>query len=259
MPEYAYKAARADGAMISGKMEADDEIQLAANLQQSGLYLIEARQDYWLQLQKFFDEHTIGRLSRRELVEFCNNLAVMLKAGVPLTRSLEELGSDSENKTLKRALERVNRDILAGSTFTQALHKRRVFPELFCNLVEIGEHSGNLDAVLRDLAEHYKKIDDLIRNTRKALIYPAFILLALVLAAYVFLTMVFPPLFELLEQFKVPLPTVTRVVMAVSDTLKQHGFLYLALAVGGAITYIIMRRYHTPNAGSTGSSSICHH
>ncbi len=245
MPEYAYKAARADGTMVSGTMEADDELQLASRLQQNGLFLIEVRQDYWRRLQRFLDEHAVGRLSRRELVEFCNNLAVMLKAGVPLTRSLEELGSDSENKTLKRALERINQDILAGSTFTQALHKRRVFPELFCNLVEIGEHSGNLDQVLRDLAEHYKKIDDLVRNTRKALIYPAFILLALLLAAYVFLTMVFPPLFELLEQFDVPLPAVTRVVMAVSHTLKAHGFLLLGGALGFALLIFLMRRYRT--------------
>ncbi len=241
MPEFAYKAAGADGSIIKGSLVAHDEAQLAARLSAEGLFLIEARQDKLKQLLNRLDDFAVGSLTRRDLIEFCNNLAVMLKAGVPLVRSLDELGSDSENKILRKALKKIVAGIMGGDSFSQALTKTGSFPKLFVSLVEIGEESGNLDRTLSDMAIHYKKIDVLIRNVRKALIYPCFIMVALLLAAYVFLAKVFPPLFELLEQFEVPLPTVTKVIMAISESFKASGHWYGLGIVLFIIFFIAMR------------------
>ncbi len=241
MPEFAYKAAQADGSIVKGSQVAHDEAQLAARLSNEGLFLIEVRQNKLQQLWHQLDDFAVGSLSRRDLVEFCNNLSVMLKAGVPLVRSIDELGSDSENKILRKALKKIVADIRSGDSFSQALTKSGSFPKLFVSLAEIGEQSGNLDRTLNDMAVHYKKIDDLIRNVRKALIYPCFIMVALILAAYVFLAMVFPPLFELLTQFEVPLPTVTKVVMAISESLKTSGHWYALGIILLIIIFLAMR------------------
>lgn len=241
MPEFSYKAAGADGLIIKGSQVAHDETQLAARLSAEGLFLIEARQDKFKQFLNYLDDFAVGSLSRRDLIEFCNNLSVMLRAGVPLVRSLDELGSDSENKILRKALKKIVAGIMAGDSFSQALTKTGAFPKLFVSLVEIGEESGNLDRTLSDMSIHYKKIDVLIRNVRKALIYPCFILLALLLAAYVFLTKVFPPLFELLEQFEVPLPTVTKVIMAISESFKASGYWYGLGIIFFVIIFFAMR------------------
>ncbi|MEA1923204.1 MAG: type II secretion system F family protein [Pseudomonadota bacterium] len=241
MPEFAYKAANAEGSIIKGSQVATDEVQLAARLQAQGLFLIEARQDKLKQLLNRLDDFAVGGLSRRDLVEFSNNLSVMLRAGVPLVRSLDELGSDSDNKVLRKALKKIVNDIMGGDGFSQALTKSGAFPKLFVSLAEIGEQSGNLDRTLSDMAIHYKKIDELIRNVRKALIYPCFIMLALFLAAYVFLAKVFPPLFELLTQFDVPLPTVTKVIMAISESFQDYGLWYALAIVLFVVLFIAMR------------------
>ncbi len=241
MPEFSYKAAQADGSIIKGRQTATDELQLASRLQSQGLFLIEAREDKLRQFLGKLEDFSIGSLSRRDLVELSNNLAVMLKAGVPLVRSLDELSLDSDNKILRKALKRVVSDIMGGDSFSQALTKSGAFPKLFVSLAEIGEQSGNLDRTLADMAVHYKKIDTLIRNVRKALIYPCFILLALLLAAYVFLAKVFPPLFELLTQFDVPLPTVTKVIMAVSQSFQDNGLWYALGLVLFVVIIIAMR------------------
>jgi type II secretory pathway component PulF len=151
------------------------------------------------------------------------------------------LGSDSENKILRKALKNIVANIMGGDSFSQSLSKTGSFPKLFVSLAEIGEESGGLDRTLADMAIHYKKIDVLIRNVRKALIYPCFIMAALLLAAYVFLAKVFPPLFELLEQFEVPLPTVTKVIMAISESFKSSGHWY-GLGIILLITLFIAMR-----------------
>lgn len=241
MPEFAYKAANSDGSIVKGSHTAHDEVQLAARLKEEGLFLIEVREDKLRQFLNRLDDFAVGSLSRRDIIEFSNNLSVMLKAGVPLVRCLDELGSDSENKILRKALKKTVTSIMNGDGFSQALTKSGAFPKLFVSLAEIGEQSGNLDQTLSDMAIHYKKIDTLIRNVRKALIYPCFIMLALLLAAYVFLAKVFPPLFELLTQFEVPLPTVTKVIMAISQSFQSSGHWY-ALAIVLFIVFIVIMR-----------------
>ena len=93
-----------------------------------------------------------------------------------------------------------------------------------------------------DLARHYKRIDDLVKNVRKALMYPAFVIFALGLAGYVFLAVVFPPLFQLLEDFKVPLPMVTVIVMGVSNGLRNNGLLILAGLIVLIVFFFFGRR-----------------
>jgi type II secretory pathway component PulF len=135
-------------------------------------------------------------------------------------------------------------NISAGDSLYQAMGKRpRDFSPLFINLIQIGEETGELSDIFLNIAIHYKRIDDLVRNVRKAMIYPAFVLVALIIAAFVFLTLVFPPLFSLLIEFDVELPMITKIVMAVSSSLKEFWVAY----VGGIAVFVvlvtILRRY----------------
>ena len=243
MPDYAFKAADASGAIVRGTRFANNERDLAAAIRSSGLHLLEARegkqQEFLTALQNFH----IGGISRRDLVEFSNNMGVMFRAGVPLINALDELRADSENKYFKKILGEVIEDIEGGDPLHDAMAKKpKVFPQLYTNVIQIGENTGSLDSVFFDLAKHYKRIDDLVRNVRKAMAYPIFVLFALLLAAFVFLTLVFPPLFGLLRDFNVPLPTVTRVVMAVSDTLRLGWMWIFGGLFALIVAFIIARR-----------------
>lgn len=244
MPDYVYKATDAMGSIVKGTRFAHTPDELAALIRASGLRLLEFKEVRKQEFLRALGEIHVGGIKRRDLIEFSNNMGVMFRAGVPLLNALEELRQDAESKFMKKILGEIIEDIQAGDTLHEAMAKRpRVFPPLYTNVVQIGENTGGLDQVFFDLAKHYKRIDDLIKNVRKAMVYPAFVLLALLLAGFVFLTMVFPPLFTLLEDFKVPLPTITKVVMAVSGVLTEHGGKLGLLILALIIAYIWGRRY----------------
>ena len=240
MPDYAYKAADANGAVVKGIKYANNERELAVSIKATGLHLLEANETKAQQFLKSLEGFSIGGISRRTLVEFSNNMGVMFRAGVPLINALDELRQDQDSKFFQKVLAGIIADIQSGDSLADAMGKRPgVFPKLYVSVVQIGANTGGLDRVFFDLARHYKRIDDLVKNVRKAMAYPAFVVVALIVAAFVFLTLVFPPLFQLLEDFKVPLPMVTRVVMAVSSALRDHWLLFLVglvVLVGGFFT-----------------------
>ena len=244
MPDYSYKAADSRGAIIKGIYFANNGQELANYLKSAGLHLIEFKEAKARQFLKLFEDIQIGGVSRRELVEFSNNMGVMFKAGIPLVQSFNELREDTENRYFKKALGEIINDIEAGDTLYEAMGKKpRIFPELYIRVIQIGENTGRMDSAFFDLARHFKRIDDLVKNVRKALIYPSFVVLALIGASFVFLTMVFPPLFSMLTDFDVPLPTITKVVMAVSNTLKDHGLIVLLCIIVFGVLFIGLRRY----------------
>lgn len=246
MPDYAYKAADTSGTIVKGVRFANNEDELAVYLKDAGLYLVEFKEARAQELRDILEGIQIGGVARRDLVEFSNNMGVMIKAGVPLITGLNELREDTDNKLLKKVLGHLIEDIQGGDNLHVAMGKQpKVFPELYVNVIQIGESTGGLDTSFFDLARHYKRIDDLIRNVRKAMIYPAFVIIALIGASIVFLTLVFPPLFTLLIEFEVPLPTVTKVVMAVSEVLQARWLVILLCVVVAVIIFFLLRRYKT--------------
>lgn len=247
MPDFFYKAADATGTITKGVRFAHNREELIHRMRESGLHLLEAREAKARQLLKFLEGIQVGGLNRRQLIDFSNNMAVMLRAGIPLVNALDELREDAESKYMKNVLSEIIENIQEGDSLHEALAKRpRDFPNLYVNVVAIGEQTGNLDSVFLDLAQQYKRIDDLIRNVRKALIYPSFVFVAVILAAFVFLTMVFPPLFTMLKEFDVPLPTVTKVLIAVSGTMKAYWGVMLAATIGFVILFLVLRRFEKP-------------
>jgi len=246
MPDYTYKAADTGGAIVKGIRFANNEDELAIHLKDAGLYLVEFKEARAREIRDILEGIQIGGVNRRDLVEFSNNMGVMVKAGVPLMTALNELREDIDIKYFKKILGQMIEDIQAGDNLYVAMSKQsKAFPDLYVNVIQIGENTGSLDTAFFDLARHYKRIDDLIRNVRKAMIYPAFVIIALIVATVVFLALVFPPLFTLLLEFDVPLPTVTKVVMAVSEVLQTSWLLVLLCTVGFVIIFFLLRRYKT--------------
>lgn len=246
MPDYSYKAADSAGAVIKGVRFAGTPQELATILKSNNLFMLDCWERKDMGVFNRLAEIQIGGVSRRDLVEFSRNMGVMLRAGVTLTNSLGELRQDLDSKYFQKVIAKMIEDLQAGDNLQEAMRKQpKVFPELYVNAVAIGETTGNLDAIFFDLARHYKRIDDLVSNVRKAMIYPAFVLFALILASFIFLTVVFPPLFQLLLEFEVELPTVTIVVMAVSEFLQQQWPGILVGLVVFIILFIAARRNKT--------------
>jgi type II secretory pathway component PulF len=246
MPNFLYKATDASGMIVTGSRTAASETELAAHLHQAGLHLLEYKRTRFRALRTFLETISLGGVSRRDLIDFSNNMGVMLRAGVPLVQSLFELQEDMGNLYFKKVIKSLVDNITAGDSLNEAMAKApKTFPEIYVNVIAIGEETGLLDNAFFDLARHFKRLDDLILQTRKAFIYPSFVLLALFLAAWVYLSMVFPLLFSLLEQFEVTLPLITIVIQAFSNFVQVWWPLIFLVLIILALLFVLSRRINT--------------
>jgi type IV pilus assembly protein PilC len=237
MPQYAYKAVDSRGNMVKGRRVADSELELADLLRRTGMELLKARPISSLRLFSSLQNVQFGSVSRMELIEFSNNIGVMLKGGVPLVEALSELREDQSNRYFKNILDNIVEQIEGGLSLNEALKNHpKAFPKVYANIVEIGENSGRLDNVFFDLARHFKRIEDLAKNARKAMIYPAAVLLILIAVSIFFLVKVFPTMFALLTAFKVEkLPPLTSAFLWLS-TFLQDNLLWIFL---GGVAFVI--------------------
>ncbi|MBF0625470.1 MAG: type II secretion system F family protein [Magnetococcales bacterium] len=181
---------------------------------------------------KFFQQP----ITRAELGEALVNVSVMLRAGVPLLGALEDSIADHDNPTLSRLGKEIIMRVEGGSSLTDAVASYPdVFPSSMIFLIRLGEESGSLERTIKDAGEHLKRMDRIMKDTRSALIYPAFIFTAIFGAMAFWLIIVVPVLQDLFRQQELKLPEMTLVVMAIGDFL-AHYVLYL---VGGIVAFIM--------------------
>lgn len=244
MPEFVYKAIDAQGRIIRGRRNANSVSELELSLQRNGLELLTAREVSKGVLGQIGRLLSIGRVRRSELIEFSNNMQVMLTAGVPLVDAMMELRSEQSNRFFARVIDQLIEDVQSGENLKRAMDKwPGCFPPLYANVIEIGENTGRLDSVFGDLVLHYKRVDDLQKNARKAMIYPFFVLLTLIFVAIVFLGKVFPVIFRMFEEFQIKeLPAVTRLFLSLSHFIQDSWLLIIGAIILFFVLVTILRR-----------------
>jgi type II secretory pathway component PulF len=232
MPQFRYKAIDTRGKIVSGSLVTNNQQELAERLRRSGLELLKARS---LSSKSGFESLTtlqFGRVSRVELIEFSNNMGVMLRAGVSLVDALSELREDQGNRYFKNILDSTIQQLESGDPLNRALKKHpRVFSDIYCNIIEIGENTAKLDNVFLDLARHLKRIDSLVKNARKAMIYPVTVLVLLIGISVFFLVKLFPTMFGMLTAFDVKeIPPMTAGFLWLSNFF-QDNLLWIFIGV----------------------------
>lgn len=173
------------------------------------------------------------RVKVKDLAIFCKQLHTMLAAGMPLITALDVLASQSENKTLSVTTKEIGIMVQKGDVLSTAMKKYpKVFPKLLTNMVESGELTGNLDQVLLKMSEHYTKENKINSKIKSAMMYP--LILSLLATGVVIFLLVFimPTFLEMFQSSDVPLPTPTKVLLGISDALKQFWYLFIAGIVG---------------------------
>ncbi|MBF0609977.1 MAG: type II secretion system F family protein [Magnetococcales bacterium] len=178
-------------------------------------------------------EFTSERVTRDQLAEGLNNLAVMLKAGMPLLTALRDSLAKHDNPTLARVGRELVQRIENGSSLSEAFSQYpTLFPETLIYLTRLGEESGALDRTIRDAANHEKRSSRIMQEARSALIYPAFMLTAILAAAVFWLVYVIPQISAIFVQMKMKLPAFTLFVMSVATTIQNWLFpIVIALAL----------------------------
>jgi len=221
MKKFNYSAKNEKGELVSGEIDTVNQSSAARILIAKKLYPIEIKdiREGELSFEKvpFFKG-----VSRKRKSVAIRQLATLINAGLPITQSLETMAKESGDTKLKDIFTDVLHEVEGGASLAQASSKHtEVFSNLDISLVTAGEKSGTLDKVLKRMATQLEKETQLISKVRGAMIYPAIILIVVVGVVLLMLIYVLPKLTVLYQDFKGQLPLATRVMIMISDFLKN--------------------------------------
>jgi type IV pilus assembly protein PilC len=232
MPLYIYIAKSRQGQTEKGQMEAKNIRDLAQTLRSKGYILISAKVKGKEKKFKFSIPY-LKRVPLSQKLMFTRNLYVMIAAGVPLPKAIDTLSKQTKNKNFKKILNRVEEDILKGENFSQAIRKYpKVFPELYCSMVNVGEKTGGLSESLKVLAFHLERSHRLRSKIKGALMYPTIVITAMIVIGVIMLVKVVPKLSEAFASLGIELPKITQLVMNIGNTLAKAWYLVLLIMIG---------------------------
>ncbi|SOB78452.1 type IV pilus assembly protein PilC [Marinobacter sp. LV10R510-11A] len=178
-----------------------------------------------------------------DIAMLTRQLATMMKAGVPLVQSFDIVTDGLENKGLQELVMSVRNDIASGTSFAGALRKHpRHFDDLYCNLVDSGEKAGALEKMLDRIATYLEKTEILKKKVKKAMTYPAAIIVVAVIVTAILLVKVVPQFESLFQGFGAELPVFTQMVVRLSDWMQAWWFVVL-LGIAGTI-YLFKEANH---------------
>ncbi len=251
MPKFLYTARAVDGEIKSGSQEAKDREDLAHILRAQGIVMTSANEEGSVT--------TIGALGKIlrgakpfrgvslvDKIMFTRNLAVMIGAGLALNKALSVLEEQSENQKLKGIIAEVANNVQAGKSFSECIGAHPdAFPDLYVNMVRIGETAGNLEEVLNGLADQMKKDHDIVSRVRGALMYPAVIFVVMLIVGYLMMILVVPKLAATFLDIGAELPASTKVLIFLSNIMLNYWY----FAIGGAIGLIYVMRLVLRTAG----------
>jgi type IV pilus assembly protein PilC len=228
MPAYRYRAVDFTGRIARGSVAAANEWELAQNLHQAGLELIEASAQQ-ASAPRRWQWRAAPRLAPEALARFASQMSDLLRAGIPFPESLQDLTRAAGDGGLRDALADIHRAVHHGSTIAEAFARHpRVFPDIFIAILAAGEASGDLTATFAQLARYANARATTIGQLRRAVRYPLFLVLVTAGVLAFMVTMVIPPIIQFLGTFGRTLPLMTRILIGFSDAL-VHDWWLIAL------------------------------
>ena len=241
MYDYYYKAVDANGAVSRGVMEAINAASAHENLTTKGLFVLQVKESSRI-LKKLKGKYATLGIKRRDVIEFSSNLAMMIRAGVPLITALEDIINITTNAHLKSALSDIKKNIQMGIEFSNALDfHRTIFPDILIRLAKVGEETGRLDISLSEVAGHLQKMEYLAATVKRALIYPIFSLITAGTAIVFWIAYVLPKMMQLIIDLKVKMPLLTKILFELSKITEKFWYIFLIVPAMIFITIQIMK------------------
>ena len=233
MAAFAYKAINAKGKNTSGVLEGDNARQIRQQLREKGLVPMEVEQV----AEKSSGSSSGGfqlfkpRISASDLALLTRQLATLIESALPIEEALLAVAEQSEKTRQKNMMMAVRSKVVEGHTLADALAEfPSVFDDLFRAMVAAGEKSGHLDTVLNRLADYTERRQQTRSQIIQALIYPAIMMFFAMMIVVVLLTVVVPKIVGQFDHMGQDLPTITTVLIGVSEWMQQYG-LYLLVAI----------------------------
>src|SRR5881394_1713735 len=243
MPTFEWRGRGRAGQDQTGVLVADSKDAVIASLRRQQIVVTAVKEKgKEIALPKFG-----GKVPPQLIAIFTRQFSVMIDAGLPLVQCLEILGSQQENKVMKRALTMIRQDVESGASLADAMRKHpKIFNDLYTNMVAAGEAGGILDTILQRLAQYIEKAVKLNGQVKSAMIYPVAVISIAVIVVAVILWKVIPVFAALFKGLGAELPMPTQIVIALSNFIADFWWL-IGIVVAGTI--YATRRYHETYKG----------
>lgn len=232
-----------DGKKLSGNIEANNKEEAMATLSRQNVHVLSIKVGSNV---GFLSKLSIGKgkVKLKDLVIFTRQLSTMISAGVPLTRSLATMQTQSENKYFGNIIGSISKDIEGGMSLADSFAKHPdVFSDVYVNMVRAGESGGILDEILQRLAAQVEKDATIRKKIKSAMAYPVVILSVTVIAFFGIMIFVIPKLGKIIKDLGGPdaqLPVYTQAMLGLSSFMQKNAIL-IAIVLFVGIT--LFRRY----------------
>lgn len=236
---FDYVVRNHEGEKIKGKVEAKNQEMAVKTLRERQLVIISLKNSSESPFANVFSE--FQKIKSRDLVTFTRQLSTMINAGLPLTQSLNVLHNQA-NVHFSKIISEVLRDVQGGTTMAEALAKHEVFTRVYVSLIRAGEAAGVLDTILNRLADNLEKQEEFQSKTKGALVYPAIVVVGMILVAFVMMIFVIPKLTVMYEDFGADLPFATQALISVSSFVSQAWYVFVLGAFGGLYGLIAWKK-----------------
>lgn len=233
---FTYEGVDRRGAKIKGELLSSNAAMVRAELRRQGITANKVRKKSELSLG--------GKkaIKPADIAIFTRQLATMMKAGVPLVQSFEIVADGLDNPSMKDVVLRIKNDVEGGTNFANALRNHpKYFDDLYCSLVEAGEQSGALETMLDRVALYKEKSEALKAKIKKAMKYPATVMIVAAIVTAILLIKVVPTFQGLFEGFGAELPAMTQFVINLSDGMQRNG-LFILVGFIAFITLIVQAK-----------------
>lgn len=244
MPAFEYTALDARGKSVKGLIEGDTARQARGLLRDQGLSPLDIAEvsEARLARRSLFKRSGAG-ISSSELALFTRQLAILSRSGLPLDEALTAVAEQSESKRVQRIALGVRSGITEGQTLALALNQfPKAFPPLFRATIEAGEHSGKIDDILERLAEYVERRQQMQGKIMLSALYPVALTTIAIGVVVLMLTYVVPQVVQVFSDIKAELPLLTRMLIALSDFLREWGIAMLVLMAIGLVTFMQMMK-----------------
>jgi type IV pilus assembly protein PilC len=234
---YSWTGKDKAGKVLRGELRAGGDAIVAAQLRRQGIQVTSVKK---------VRQKGGKRITEKDITIFTRQLAVMMKAGVPLLQAFDIVGRGHSNPSVAKLLMDIKTDVETGSSLGQAFRKHpKYFDALFCNLVAAGEAAGILDALLDRLASYKEKILAIKGKIKSALFYPISIIVVALVVTSVIMIFVIPVFKDLFKSFGADLPGPTLFVMKISDFFTGNWYIIFPGLIGGIWFFFFMWKRST--------------
>ena len=238
--KFSYTAINKDGQKYTASLEAATKSDFYTEFKKIGDTLVTVKDGGSKKLSLSTNISFFERIKLMDKIIFARNVGNMLDAGLSLSRAISVMERQAPGEKLKKTYKGLNDAISSGKSFHEALEVYpKIFPKLFVAMTKVGEEGGNLAETLKQVGNQMEKSYMLSKKIKGAMMYPAIIICVMIIIAILMMIYVVPGLTKTFKEMKVPLPTSTKVIIAISDFASAHYIITLGGFIGTIIALIL--------------------